>query len=101
MVEEVLRDPISVGMLKIDGKRIMEVSGETPGPKVGYVLHALLEEVLDDPKKNEVDYLEEKTKELLAIPINELKILGEKGKEKREEADEGEIEKIREKHWVK
>jgi tRNA nucleotidyltransferase (CCA-adding enzyme) len=35
MIEEVLRDPVSVGMLKIDGKRIMDVTNETPGPKIG------------------------------------------------------------------
>jgi len=40
MIDEATRDPISVGMLNIDGKKIMDVSGEKPGPKVGFVLHA-------------------------------------------------------------
>src|SRR3989344_5681820 len=52
MIEEAIRAPVSVGMLKIDGAKIMEVSRETPGPKIGFVLHALLEEVLDDPELN-------------------------------------------------
>ena len=56
MVEEALRDPISVGMLNINGAHLMEVTHETPGPRVGSMLHALLEEVLDDPKKNTVEY---------------------------------------------
>src|SRR5690606_18066639 len=47
MVEEALRSPLSVGMLKIDGKRLMEISHETPGPKIGHTLNALLEEVLE------------------------------------------------------
>jgi hypothetical protein len=47
-------------MLKIDGKRLMEVTHETPGPKIGYTLSALLEEVLEDPKLNTAEYLEKR-----------------------------------------
>jgi len=101
MIEEALRDPISVGMLKIDGKKIMDVTHVTPGPKIGYTLHALLEEVLEDPKKNTEEYLENRAKELILLPENELKALGEKGKMSKEEADEEEIKKIRGKHYVK
>ena len=101
MIDEALRDPISVGMLKIDGERIMSVTGITPGPKIGFILHALLEEVLEDPKKNTAEYLENRGKELILLPENELKALGEQGKVSKEEADEEEIKKIRGKHWVK
>ena len=45
MVEEALRDPISVGMLKIDGNMIMKDFHVKPGPVIGHVLNALLEEV--------------------------------------------------------
>ncbi len=101
MIEEALRDPVSVGMLKIDGKKVMDVSRITPGPKIGYTLHALLEEVLDDPTKNTPEYLENRAKELIILPVDELRVLGEKGKLTKEEADEEEIKKIRGKHWVK
>lgn len=101
MIEEALRDPISVGMLKIDGKKIMKVAEIAPGPKVGFTLHALLEEVLEDPLKNTEEYLENKAKELVLLPENELKQLGERGKESKEEADEIEIKKIRSSHKVK
>lgn len=101
MVEEALRDPISVTMLKIDGKRIMDVTHETPGPKIGYVLHALLEEVLDDPKLNTAEYLERKAQKLIKLSENELKKLGEKGKLKKSEAEDKEIKKVRGKHYVK
>ena len=101
MIEEALRDPISVGMLKINGKKIMDVTHETPGPKIGFVLHALLEEVLDDPTKNTEEYLENEAKKLLLLDENELRSLGEHGKMSKEEADEEEIKKIRSKHWVK
>ena len=101
MIEEALRDPISVGMLKIDGKKVMEVTRVTPGPKIGYILNALLEEVLEDPKKNTAEYLENRTMELISLPDMELQALGESGKETKEVADEEEIKKIRGKHWVK
>lgn len=100
MVEEALRDPISVGMLKIDGARIMEISDEKPGPKLGYTLHALLEEVLDDPTRNTEDYLENRAKELMQIPEDALKTLGEAGKERKEGEEAEEIKKLRRKHKV-
>lgn len=101
MIEEALRDPVTVGMLKIDGKRIMEVTRVTPGPKIGYTLHALLEEVLEDPQKNTEEYLEQRAIELMKLDDVVLKELGEKGKQIKEEADEEEVKKIRSKHWVK
>lgn len=101
MIEEALRDPISVGMLKIDGKKIMDVTETAPGPKIGFILHALLEEVLEDPTKNNAEYLENTAKNLINLPIEELKALGEKGKHSKEEADEEEIKKIRSSHHVK
>lgn len=100
MVEEALRDPISVGMLKTDGTRIMQEFHVKPGPNVGYLLNALLEEVLEDPKKNSVEYLDSRTKLLLEMPSEELKRLGDSGKKKREEAEQAELEKILEKHHV-
>ncbi|HEV7449555.1 MAG TPA: CCA tRNA nucleotidyltransferase [Candidatus Paceibacterota bacterium] len=100
MIDEALRDPISVGMLKIDGKRLMDVTRETPGPKIGWTLHALLEEVLDDPAKNTEEYLENRAGELLKLPADELRRLGEAGKDKKTEADEAELKDIRKKHFV-
>jgi poly(A) polymerase/tRNA nucleotidyltransferase (CCA-adding enzyme) len=100
MVEEAMADPVTVSMLKIDGKRIMEVTQMPAGPKVGQILHALLDEVLDDPKLNTEEYLSKRALELVKLPENELIALGEKGKEKKDEAQEKEIEKIREKHHV-
>lgn len=101
MIEEALRDPISVGMLKIDGKKIMTVTELKPGPKIGFTLHALLEEVLEDPTKNTEEYMESRAKELILLPEAELKALGEKGKESKEEADDEEVKKIRSSHHVK
>jgi putative nucleotidyltransferase with HDIG domain len=100
MIDEALRDPISVAMLKIDGKRLMEVTRETPGPKIGWTLHALLEEVLDDPAKNTQEYLETRAGEMVKLPEAQLRQLGEEGKEKKAEAEEAEIKDIHKKHFV-
>jgi tRNA nucleotidyltransferase (CCA-adding enzyme) len=100
MIDEALRDPISVAMLKIDGKRLMEVARVTPGPKIGWTLHALLEEVLDDPTKDTEEYLEKRAVELIALPEDELRQLGEAGKDKREEAEAAEVKDIHKKHFV-
>ncbi|MCX6703370.1 MAG: HD domain-containing protein [Candidatus Zambryskibacteria bacterium] len=101
MIDEALRDPITVGMLKIDGKRLIEVTRGTPGPKIGYALHALLEEVLEDPTKNTTEYLENRSIELYNMNESELKKLGEQGKQIKEEVDLKEISQIRKDHRVK
>jgi poly(A) polymerase/tRNA nucleotidyltransferase (CCA-adding enzyme) len=101
MIEEAVRAPISVKMLKIDGKKIMEVNKIQPGPKVGMILNALMEEVLDNPDLNTEDYLEKKSIELFSKTEAELKALSDIGKHKKEEMEEKEIEKIRDRHNVK
>lgn len=99
MVDEALRDPISVSMLAIDGAKILEI-GERPGPRVGWILHALLEEVLEDPAKNKADYLEERVKKMAQMDDSSLKQLGEAGKERKLEEEAGEVQKLRTKHHV-
>ncbi|PCI20912.1 hypothetical protein COB64_01505 [Candidatus Wolfebacteria bacterium] len=101
MIEEAMRAPVSVGMLKIDGDIIMKITGEKPSRKIGYILHSLLEEVLDDPELNTEEYLERKSKELIKLPEDALKTLGEAGREKKEEEEEKELAKIRKRHFVK
>ncbi len=100
MVEEAMHDPISVGMLKIDGKGIMDVTHVTPGPKIGSVLSALLEEVLENPKLNTKEYLDNRAKELIVLPEKELEKLGEQGKIKRNELENENIGEIRKKYHV-
>jgi len=100
MVDEALRDPISVKMLNINGSRIMEIVGEKPGPKLGFALHALLEEVLEDPTKNTVEYLENTAQKLMKMDVSDLRELGEKGKQKQREEEETAIKEIQKKHHV-
>lgn len=101
MVEEALKDPISVGMLKINGGKVIEVAKIPPGPKIGYILHALLEEVLEDPSLNTAEYLEEKAIKLSKLDEKTLEKIGEQGKEKKEEIQEENVKEIRKKYWVK
>ncbi len=100
MIDEVMRDPLSVGMLKISGGKIIEITGLSPSPKIGQILHALLEEVLDAPEKNTEAYLEKRAKELAILGDSALKTLGEKGKDIKEQKEEKDIQAIRKKHWV-
>jgi tRNA nucleotidyltransferase (CCA-adding enzyme) len=100
MIEEVMSDPVSVGMLKIDGKGVMDVIHETPGPKIGYILHALLEEVIEDPKLNTEEYLQKRAQELAKLSQTELKALGEKGKQIKAEEEEKKVGEIRKRYSV-
>ena len=101
MIEEALHDPISVGALKINGEFMIKELGIKPGPRMGWILHALLEEVLDDATKNTKEHLSELVKSLDMLSDNELRILGERGKEKKEELEEKEVEKLHSKHGVR
>jgi len=101
MIDEVMRDPISVGMLRINGGDIMKATSTKPGPHIGYILYALLDEVLDDPLKNNSEYLKNRSIELYKLPTDTLKTLGDRGKGTQEMLDEELIEEIRNKHSVK
>lgn len=99
MVDEAMRDPISVQMLAINGRSLMEM-GERPGPRIGWLLHALLEEVLDDPTKNTAEYLSKRATELAAMDESKLEELGRQGKERRADEEEQEIKDLRAKYHV-
>jgi poly(A) polymerase/tRNA nucleotidyltransferase (CCA-adding enzyme) len=100
MVDEALRDPISVKMLKINGQRIMEISGEKPGRRLGYILHALLEEALEDATKNTAEYLEARTMSLLLLNEGALKVLADAGKQKQEMEEAAALKDIAREHRV-
>jgi len=101
MIEEALRSPTSVGMLKIDGDQLMKTADLKPGPKIGFILHALLEEVLDKPELNNKKYLLNRAQELALLPDQELEKLGQSGKNKKEIVEEEKLAEIRKKHGVK
>lgn len=63
-IGEQLYEPLSVSDLKINGQDVMKILGIKPGPKVGKIMNALFEEVLEDSGKNTKKYLEKRTKEI-------------------------------------
>lgn len=101
MIDKVRRDPVSAKMLKVDGAEVMRVAGIEPSPKVGQILAALLEEVLDDPKKNAKEFLEDRVKELAGYSEKQLAELKEKSKKKTEEFETGVEDEMKKKHYVK
>lgn len=58
------KDPMDTTMLVIDGNDIMQLTGMKPGREVGVILNALLEDVLEDPSLNTVEYLTQRAKEI-------------------------------------
>jgi len=100
MVDQALRDPISVKMLKTNGDRLMDLTGERPGRKLGYVLHALLEEALEDPSKNTIEYMETRGVELFSLPEAELIKLAEAGKAKQAAEEAAVLKDIQRTHQV-
>ncbi len=100
MIEKVKRDPISPKALKINGSELMEVLGIAPGPRVGHVLNALLEEVIDDPKRNTRAYLERRAQELGALSDTELEALRARAEGAKEEFEGAAETEMKRKHHV-
>jgi tRNA nucleotidyltransferase (CCA-adding enzyme) len=100
MIEEVLRDSVSVSKLKIDGNELMKATGLTPGPKIGFILNILLEQIIDSPELNNPEYLKTKALELNSMDISDLKKLNERALLAKENAENFEIKTIRNKHKV-
>ncbi len=56
-LKEVMKKPFTAKDLAVNGHDVMKILGIKPGPKVGEILNALFEEVLDDSAKNQREYL--------------------------------------------
>lgn len=82
-MRNVQRDPISVRNLAIDGNDLMKELGVKPGPVIGAIQEALLEEVLDDPSLNTREILLEKAK-----AYDQEKVLAEYRERRRKNQEE-------------
>jgi len=100
MLEKALREPISLKQLKINGDIIMKLLNIEPGKRVGFILNALMNEVLDDPGKNNLDYLRNRAKELNKLSDEELQKLTEEAKKKMEEIEYKKEEETKKRYWV-
>ncbi len=101
MIEQVMRDPISVKQLVVGGEEVMKLTGTAGGPHVGFILEILLSEVLQDPALNTKEYLEKKVKELFALTPEELAKQGREARQQNAGEEEKEVEKIKEEYKVK
>ena len=101
IIEKLSRDPISVKMLKIDGGDIMKIASIPPSPRVGALLNILLEEVLDDPKKNTKTHLSDRARELARMSDKQLASLSSEARNKSNALEEEQVGKIKNKHRVK
>ncbi|MBU2081969.1 HD domain-containing protein [Patescibacteria group bacterium] len=100
IIEKVSRDPISVKMLKINGDDLMKELKMKPGPKMGYLLNILLDEVLDEPKNNKKEYLIKRAKELDKEPLEKLEKMFKMAQAKTQEVAEEEFKSIKSKFKV-
>jgi len=100
LIEKVSRDPISVKMLKVNGQDVMRILNVLPCPKVGQVLDVLLGYVLEEPKKNQKEFLEKEIKKLGKLSEKELISLAQKAKKEREKLEMKRDEMTKKKYWV-
>jgi putative nucleotidyltransferase with HDIG domain len=100
MIDKVRRDPISPRMLKVDGSDLMSELSIEPGPRLGKILAVLLEDVLDDPKRNDRAVLLDRAKALLDKTDAELDELSSKAKKTTAEYESGIEENIKNKYHV-
>ena len=101
IIDKVSKDPISVGMLKVDGKDIMDILGIAPGPVIGQILDVLLGFVLDEPKMNTKEVLTSEILKLGKLDEKKLQELADKSKEEKFEVQKQEDKVIKDKYWVK
>lgn len=100
MIDKVRHDPISPKMLKTDGVKLMEHLKIVPGPKVGMILGILLEDVLDEPNRNDEKHLLKKAEELNKMSEPELADMAKKARETKLEFEAEEEKEMKKKHKV-
>ena len=100
VIDKVSQDPISAKMLKVTGNDIIKKLKVVPGPKIGYILDILLGYVLEDPKKNTKEFLNEEMKKLNKLSDKELKELAEKSRQERQKIEMKQDKMTKQKYWV-
>lgn len=100
VIERVSRDPISVKMLKVGGKEVMDILKTEPGPKVGQILDILLGYILSDPKKNNKEFLKKEIEKLSNLSDEKLKNLAQEAGKEKEKIEVKKDEMTKKKYWV-
>ena len=101
MIEKAKKEPVGVGQLKVDGNLLIKELKMKPGPRMGEILVILLEEVIDDPKRNTKKYLMDRAKELNALSDVQLDVFSKRAREAAKEEQKRLDDAIKEKYFVK
>ena len=99
-IEKVSKDPISAKMIQVDGADIMKELNTAPGPRIGWILSILLEEILDDPTVNTKDNLVARIKALGELKDEQLAEMSKFAKRSADEAQTRVEEEIKKKYFV-
>ncbi len=87
-------------MLKVNGDDMMEILDMKPGRRIGWILNALLEEVLEDPEKNEREQLIARMKALNKLDDAALQKLMEIARNRKSELESEIEEEVKRKYCV-
>jgi len=100
LIDKVAQDPISAKMLKINGNDLIKILDIKPGPKIGQILDVLLGYVLDDPKKNNNEFLKAEAEKLGRLSEKDLKQMAENSKQEKLKIETKRDDMTKQKYWV-
>jgi poly(A) polymerase/tRNA nucleotidyltransferase (CCA-adding enzyme) len=100
MIDKVKRDPLSPKMLTVSGDDVMRELGLPESRRVGWILAALFEEVLDEPERNDRDALTLRMKQFNQMTDAQLQLLAENAKNRKDELEGEADEEMKKKHRV-
>ena len=100
LMEKALLDPISAKMIKINGNDIMKILAIPPSQKIGRILDILLGEVLNDPAKNEREFLESEIIRLGKLSDIELEKIAKTANDQKDKIEVKRDQMTKQKYWV-
>jgi tRNA nucleotidyltransferase (CCA-adding enzyme) len=100
MIDKVRRDPISSKMLELKGDDVMRILNISASPRVGLILLALMDEVLENPEKNTKKYLENYVCVLGEMSDDDLRMRANAGKSRVKEEESGFVQAMKKRHRV-
>ncbi len=100
IIEKTSKDPISVKKLNVKGADVIDILKISPGPKVGWILNILLSQILQDPEKNNADYLVNEIKELSKLSDKDLQEMDKNSKDDVQRVETKKDEMTKKKYWI-
>ncbi len=100
VIEKVSRDPISTGMLEVDGGDVMDILQIEPGPQVGDILNILLSQVLANPEKNTEERLTDEIKKLGKMDKDKLREIATASRRDVDRIESKRDKMTKKKYWL-